>query len=455
MTSCRLPKPDWQLISHSIQVVNNNASTHNSIFKFLNIPLFYLPYVAHNLDETGRQSGVLIPVFANSGVKGLVLGEQVYWVINRSMDLTLGAEYWSKRGFAPNGDFRYKGRGPYGLDALTVRWNALLDRGVEETLAGATTPTRIDQGGADIVAFGRKDFTVNTRIAGNVEYLSSYIYRLAFDENLAQATSSEAQSNVALTHNHRGFIPSVSLDRARASPASPPKTANPSSASPVRILHLPSVHFDVVDRPFPGISRKLPPLYWSLGSSIGDLDRAEPHFHARDVGRMDIYPHLEWPLHLGDWQIRPEFALRTTQYSGSQTPDLAGTNFGGVPFVRHSLSRRDIEASSTFVPRFSNAISPSPAGTVSSATLSSRKSSTATLPASTTPATPCISTPPTSRPTPTKPASPSPSASTCAPSTPSPAKKAPKSPVRKESSPDKPEARRSANPPQPAPPSPR
>jgi len=92
MTSCRLPKPDWQLISHSIQVANNNASTRNSIFRFLNIPLFYLPYVAHNLDDTGRQSGFLLPVFAISGVKGLVLGEQVYWVINRSMDLTVGAE---------------------------------------------------------------------------------------------------------------------------------------------------------------------------------------------------------------------------------------------------------------------------------------------------------------------------------------------------------------------------
>ena len=347
MTSCRLPKPDWQLISHSIQVANNKASTRNSLFEFLRIPVFYLPYVAHNLDDTGRESGILFPAFENSGVKGLVLGEQLYWVINRSMDLTVGAEYWSKRGFAPNGDFRYKGRGPYGLDGLIVRWNALLDRGVEETLAGATAPTRVDQGGADILASGRKDLTQNTRIAGNVEYLSSYIYRLAFDENLAQATSSEVQSDVALTHNHRGFIPSLSLDRFQSFAGSSTEDGEPVVSVPeVRILHLPSVRFDVVDRPLPMPIGKLPPLYWSLGSSIGDLDRAEPHFHARDVGRMDIYPHLEWPLHLGDWQIRPEFALRTTQYSGSQLPDLNGTNFGGVPLVQHNpLNRRDIEAS--------------------------------------------------------------------------------------------------------------
>ena len=162
------------------------------------------------VEETGRESGFLLPVGENSGTKGFVIGEAVYWAINRSMDMTVGAEYWSKRGFAPNGDFRYKGRG---LDALSVRWNALLDRGIEETLEGATKPTLENQGGADILAFGRKDLTENTRVAGSIEYLSSYIYRLAFDENLAQATSSEVQSDLALTNNHRGFVSSLSLDR--------------------------------------------------------------------------------------------------------------------------------------------------------------------------------------------------------------------------------------------------
>ena len=120
--------------------------------------------------------------------------------------LTVGAQYWSRRGFAPNGVFRYRGNG---LDALSVRWNALLDRGIEQVLAGATTPTLVDQGGADILAYGRKYFGQSTRLAGSVEYLSSYIYRLAFDENLAQATSSEVQSDAALTHVHNGFVPSA------------------------------------------------------------------------------------------------------------------------------------------------------------------------------------------------------------------------------------------------------
>jgi LPS-assembly protein len=344
MTSCRLPKPDWKLISRSIEVANGKATTRNSFFEFLRVPLFYLPFVQRNLDETGRESGLLLPGGENSGVKGLVIGDEVYWAINRSMDLTVGAEYWSKRGFAPTGDFRY--RGP-GLNALTVRWNALLDRGIEETLAGATTPTLVNQGGADIIAYGREYFTPHTRLAGAIEYLSSYIYRLAFDENLAQATSSQVQSDAQFTYTHNGFVPSVSLQRFQSFAGTSASNSEPVISVPeARILHLPSLQFDVVDRPLPGTTKMGgSPIYWSFGSSIGDLDRAEPHFHARNVGRMDIYPRIEWPVHLGDWQFRPEFALRSTEYSGSQTPDLTGAN-NGVPEVQHNqLNRSDLEAS--------------------------------------------------------------------------------------------------------------
>ena len=131
MTNCRFPRPDWQIISRAINLENSTASTSNSFFKLLGMPVFYLPYLRHAVDENGRESGLLIPVLSNSSIKGFIVGEQVYWVINRSMDMVAGVELYSKRGWAPNGDFRYKGRD---LDHLIVRWNALLDRGVEQQI---------------------------------------------------------------------------------------------------------------------------------------------------------------------------------------------------------------------------------------------------------------------------------------------------------------------------------
>ena len=347
MTNCRLPRPDWRVIAHAINLANGKASTSNAFFEFLGVPLFYLPYLRHPVDEAGRESGLMIPVLSNSSIKGFIVGEQIYVVLNRSMDMIVGAEYYSKRGWAPNGDFRYKGPGN---DHLVVRWNALFDRGVEEPVFAPIVPLSsrgaqsaflsiptgealTNQGGVDVVALGRKDLTADTRIAGNVEYLSSYVYRLVFNDNYAQAVSSEVASDLSVTHNHNGFIPSIALDRFQT-------FASSTNGDEARIMHLPSLRFDVLDRPLAAS-----PLYGGLASSLGYLNRSEPSFHARNVGRVDLYPHLSLPLEAGGWSVVPEVALRDTFYTSSQVPDLTSTR-SGTPSISHDpLNRTDFEAS--------------------------------------------------------------------------------------------------------------
>lgn len=326
MTNCRLPRPDWQLISHAISVANGRASASNLVFKLFGAPIFYLPYLRHPVEDTGRQSGLLIPVVSNSSIKGFILGEQVYIVLNRSMDMVIGSEFYSKRGFAPNGDFRYKGSG---LNNITVRWNALLDRGIQ-----ATPPATelINQGGEDITATGRIDLSPDTRIAANIEYLSSYIYKLVFNDNYTQAVSSEVHSSLSITHIHNSLVPSAYAERLQT-------FASSNIGDEARILHLPSLRFDAVDQPL-GLS----PFYWGIGSSVGRLSRSEFGYHARNIGRVDLHPHLSMPIVGGGWSIVPEVALRETLYTGSQTPDLAGTH-GGTPFLNHQpLNRTDLEA---------------------------------------------------------------------------------------------------------------
>ncbi|MDR3724463.1 MAG: LPS assembly protein LptD [Terracidiphilus sp.] len=344
MTNCNLPRPDWRVISRAIKLEDGKASTQNSFFQFLNVPIFYIPYLRHPVDETGRESGLLVPVVSNSSIKGFIVGAQVYTVLNRSMDMVVGAEFFSERGWAPNGDFRYRGNG---LDHLMVRWNALLDRGVRQkivppTTAGGASPNSlpvvsgthlVNQGGVDIVAEGRKDFGVNTHVAGSVDYLSSYLYRLVFNDNFTQAISSQVSSKVGLTHVHKGYVPSLFMDRFET-------FASSATGDEARILHLPSLRFDVVDQPMGPL-----PLYWSLGSSLSYMSRSEPRFHARNIGRMDFYPHVSLPFSAGGWNFVPGAALRETAYSISQHPDLTDLRHG-VPTISHDpLNRSDAEAS--------------------------------------------------------------------------------------------------------------
>lgn len=347
ITNCNLPRPDWQLIAHSIRMDGKEASTAGVQFRFLGVPLFYLPYLRHPVSQTGRESGFLLPVLSTgSSIRGDTFGEQFYWVINRSMDMVVGSEYYSKRGWAPNGDFRYRGRG---LNHLAVSANAVLDRGfvpapstnppAADCLPQPTPTGLINQGGVDLTAQGRKDLSPDLRLAGNVEYLSCYVYRLVFNDNFTQAVNSQVKSDVGLTHNRHGFVSSASMDRFET-------FASSSDGDEAKILHLPSLSFDVLDRPLGSA-----PLYWGLGSSLAYLSRSEPGyqsgpgFHARNAGRIDFYPHFSLPLSGGGWSVVPEIALRETAYTISQTPDLTGLN-GGVPTISHdALNRSDIEAS--------------------------------------------------------------------------------------------------------------
>jgi LPS-assembly protein len=335
MTNCRLPHPDWKILAHSIRMEDQRATTTNAWFKLLSIPIFYLPWLSHPTDENGRESGFLNPTFPSNynSIRGYTTGVQFYWVISRSMDAIIGSEYYSKRGFAPRGDFRYKGPG---YDHLIANWSALLDRGFEQlqtTGPDAGQTILVNQGGTDIVALGSKNLSDETRIAGSAEYLSSYVYRLVFNDNFWIAIASQVKSDIAITNTHNGFVPSLELYRIE-------NFASSTNGDEARILKLPSLRYDILDRPL-GASN----FYWGLGSSVAHLGRSEPDFHAHNEGRVDFYPHISMPIVAGGWSIVPEAALRETWYTGSQNPDLTGIN-GGVPFVSHvPLNRIDAEAS--------------------------------------------------------------------------------------------------------------
>ncbi len=296
MTSCRLPQPDWRILAPRILVGNGMARAKNATFNVLSVPVLYLPYVTHGVDTASRQSGFLIPQLeTGSSIKGTVIGEQYYWVINRSADLRLGLQYYSKRGFQQNAEFRYKG---FGKDFVHGRYSGVEDRGLP--------PLHVNQGGQDTVVTARHDITPNSRAIINAEYLSSYTYRQVFAENYALAVASEVKSWAFLTHEKNGFASTFDMERYE-------KFASDTPGDEIRILHLPQLEFDAGDHDL-GHSGVLA----GGEASFGFLSRAEPYFRAHHVGRLDLFPHFSFPWIAGGWTFRPTVGLRETTYSHSQ-----------------------------------------------------------------------------------------------------------------------------------------
>jgi len=324
VTSCQLPHPDWQLYAGKFSVDSKKATAKNTVFRIINVPLFYLPYATHPVDGEERQSGFLIPIIGESSTRGLILGEQIYVVLSRSADMTVGAQYFSKRGWEQSATFRYRG---LGNNFALAHYSGLLDRGY------VTGGQYVNQGGQDAVVSGRYDLSPQTRLVTDLEYLSSYPYREAFAENFNQAVSSDILSIGYAVHQSGGYSWALRLDRyqglKQAGTATQPEEQ-------IRIFHSPSLDLSTTEHRFGGFG-----ALWNMESSISALKRVQPNFATNGLTeRFDIHPEVALPIKLGGWNLRPSIAVRDTVYTRSNEHSASSM----VPLQSgEAVNRSDVE----------------------------------------------------------------------------------------------------------------
>ena len=344
VTSCQLPRPDWLLSASEFSVDGEKARATDSVFHVMNLPLLWLPYVTHPEDANDRQSGILIPVLGDSSSKGLTVGEQVYWSINRSTDLTVGTIYYSDRGWEQSASFRYRGVGD---DQARARYSGLRDRGYTPT-GGTYT----NQSGEDVTFSARRDFLLDsetnsaqgtsaeiaatqTRAAADVEYLSSFLYREAFSTNFNQAVSSNVISTVYGTHEWEDMAVAMEGDRYQGEKRVATTTL---PEEQVHIFHAPALEFTTTDHGFGATG-----LEWNVDSSVAMLKRVQPNFETGGmIERLDVRPELAYPFGAGGWRVRPSVATRETFYSRSRQPAVAGVAGPEVESLA-TLNRSDVE----------------------------------------------------------------------------------------------------------------
>ncbi|MCU1311109.1 MAG: Organic solvent tolerance protein OstA-like protein [Candidatus Angelobacter sp.] len=310
VTSCALPDPKWTFKTERAEVdLGGSARLHHSTLRIKDIPVIYFPYAAHPTTAFGRQSGFLVPVVGVSSKKGTILGDSFYWAINRSMDATIGAAYFSSRGWEQTGSFRAK---PSQKSNVVFNYFGVIDRE--------------NQGGEEAKLNADTIFAHQIRGVASIDYLSSYIFRQAFTENFSQAVNSEVQSTAFLSKAYRGYFFNTEASRYQNFQSTTPGDV-------ILILHVPGIGTSSVDRPL-----LKSPLYWSYDAAAEGVSRREPGFKTDSlVSRFDLHPRASIPILFQGWTLRPELSLRNTYYSQRQ----AGPN---GPVLDQSLNRRSIEA---------------------------------------------------------------------------------------------------------------
>jgi len=331
ITTCEMPHPKWLFDARKVDVeAGGNAKIYRSEFVLHGVPILYFPFATHPVEKESRQSGFLMPSVGRSSTKGNILGEAYYWVINRMMDANVGGEYFSLRGWSQRGEFRAR---PSETSYVDLNYFGVIDRGI------GTPPLKEGGENARLNAVGNVD---GFRAVTNIDYLSSFLFRLAFNEVFSQAVYSEVKSQAYLSKSTNGFAINAFTERYQNYLSTTPGQV-------ITILHTPSFDFSGVDRQLSNS-----PFVWSFDASLAGLSRSEPEqcstvgmvqsctpaFRTANLlGRFDLNPEISLPVLFRGWSLRPDLTLHETYY----TERLVGENgvnpgqASGDPIDRHAV----------------------------------------------------------------------------------------------------------------------
>ncbi len=323
ITSCRLPNPKWEFHPATATVeVGGDAKMYHSTLRIKGIPVFYFPYVQHPVDNLGRKSGLLIPAIGQSNTKGTILGDAFYWAINRNSDAEIGGYYFSSRGWAQVGNYR------------NIGWHYQLHAEYYGVIDEQGDPKyHQNQGGEELKVNGSANLPYGFRGVVSVDYLSSYIFRLAFGQSFTDAINSEVRSSGFVNKSWSGNYLGLLISRYQNYQS----TVN---GDVIDIAHIPSFQMAGVENPI--FNSKFMYTYDLAGEGVS---RHEPGFQTQTlVGRLDAYPTISLPTFLRGWTFRPEVGARETFYSERLIPSNSNTGVIGVA-IPQALNRNVLLAS--------------------------------------------------------------------------------------------------------------
>jgi LPS-assembly protein len=316
ITICDPQHPTWQFYAPHARIrLDKSVALVNANFRLYRVPLVWLPYATAPAGEKIRQSGILLPVIAQSNSKGFVLGDAIYLAPRPWWDATMGAELLTKRGSAERGEFRAR---PFENTSIKYTYYGVIDRGIQEPGANGTTFLE-KQGGHQQQVEAQSLLPNGWRFVADDSELTSLTFRLAFADSFGEAITSEVRSATFLTNNFQGFSLNFAAlaDKTFLSiPVTSTTTGVTTPAVSVSLRDAPEVRFGSVERsPWQTL-----PIYFSFDASAGALHRQDdtPVNTPPFVLRTEFAPKVTIPLHFGAWLgVTTSAAFRTTYYGDS------------------------------------------------------------------------------------------------------------------------------------------
>ncbi len=301
--------PDWSVEADSIEAdTEGDVVCKGSRIYIRDMPMFALPYFRYPI-TTERKSGLLFPEIETSSSDGLQFELPYYWVVTRSLDVTIMPRYIEERGVDLGAQARYN----YGDIARgEVRAFGIDDSRAHTMREGARIIHRTDMGETFTVA-------VDWVYISDNEVLQDFDHRYMGDENQRAMESrlvlSYHQPTMNATAEFSVFDDLMGGD-IRDSPLGDDR-------DDMMIQRLPAIHYTLLTTHLAG------PVFFDLQADAINYWRQET-----DAGRgqlLSFYPRLALPYRFMD-AIDFWVAAGYQQWALSPDPDYhAGSSFVGRP----------------------------------------------------------------------------------------------------------------------------
>ncbi len=193
-TSCIQPTPRWEMRSSSFTInLDDYVFMKNTVLKVKGVPVFYLPAMYFPIQEDGRATGFLMPMYGASTYRGTSLSNAFFLAMGQSQDATFFHDWFTQTGTGKGAEYRYvRGPGSQGF----LRTYFLNEK--EAEIGGNLLPARNSY---EVRGDARHQITPAITARGNVDFFSDVTVQQTYHQNVFEASNRQRSlsGNVAGT----------------------------------------------------------------------------------------------------------------------------------------------------------------------------------------------------------------------------------------------------------------
>jgi LPS-assembly protein len=328
-STCVQPTPRWELAADTIVLnIDHYTLLTQALLKVKGVPLLYVPFLYYPTKEEDRATGILLPTYGTSTLRGQTIHNAFFWAINRSQDATFLYDWFSRTGQGYGGEYRYNmAAGSDGnLTAYTLdqKQSTYVGSNGSTTTLPETRTYELRGGANQLLPFG-------LRARGRVDYFSSIENLQTFNTNINDASRSQRSYGGNVVGYWRGYSLNGTFDQFENFRNQTNSIVQGST---------PRVSITRSERPLFANS----PAFFSVGSEFVRLLRQQNvNDQAFDSGltRVDFNPQIRYPFKKWQWfTVSSSLAWRNTFYTRSQDPVLTDPATGQQLILDESLNRQ-------------------------------------------------------------------------------------------------------------------